>query len=91
MDFDALLPAARRDALAVADLEIGRERHQPQRVARDDQPPIDGLAIFAEPRRDVHRVAEIGELAFGVAAFADNDGTGVQPGAKGRRNAESAS
>ena len=40
MDFDALLPAARRDALAVADLEIGRDRHQPQRVGRGDQPPI---------------------------------------------------
>ena len=61
---------------------------QPQQVSRNDQTLIDGLAIVAEPRPDIHRVAEISELALGVAAFADDDSSGVQPGAKGRRNAE---
>ena len=62
--------------------------HQPQQLSRNHQAPVDRLAIFAEPRRDVHRVAEIGELALGVAAFADDDGTGVDSGPEGRSDAE---
>src|SRR5271166_6295851 len=88
MRFNRLLPAAHGDALPLADFPLVRDAHEPQEVAGDDEPAIDRLAIFAEPRPDVHRVAEIGELAFGVAAFADDDGPGVDPSPKGGSDAE---
>src|SRR5271168_2805772 len=58
------------------------------KVGRDDQTLIDRLAILAQPRRNVHRIAEIGELAFGSATFADDHRSGVQPGAEVRHDTE---
>ena len=88
MRLDALLPAAHGDMLALPDRPIVADRHQPQQVSRNHQALIGGLAIFAEPRPDVHRVAEIGELTLGVAAFADDYRAGVHAGPEGWRNAE---
>ena len=82
MRFHASLPAADFDAVAGADRDIPRLRHQAQTIARDHEPPVDRLAMFAEAGGDVHRVAEMGELALGVAAFADDDRAGVDAGAE---------
>ena len=87
MRLDALLPVAHGDMLALRDRPIIADRHQPQQVSRNHQALIGGLAIFAEPRPNVHRVAEIGELTLGVAAFADDYRAGVQAGPEGWRNA----
>jgi len=41
-----------------------------------------------QPRGHVHRVAEIGYLATGIAALADHHGAGMQAGAKLRHPTE---
>jgi hypothetical protein len=91
MRFDALLPAAHRDELALADRPTLANRHQAQKFARYDQPPIDRFAIIAQARSDVHRVAEKRELALGFPAFADDDGAGMQPARKAGATPNSAS
>jgi hypothetical protein len=44
----------------------------PQEVGRGEQGSAGLLAVLLEPRRHVHGVAEIGDLAAGIAAFADH-------------------
>jgi hypothetical protein len=85
MRFDALLTAAHDDALALLEDPVVTDLHEPQQVPRNHQAPIDCFAIFAEPRPDIHRVAEKRQLALGVAAFADDNGAGVQPRPEGWR------
>jgi hypothetical protein len=82
------LPAADCNALRLPGHEIIRHRHQAHEVSRNHQLLVDRLAMLAEPRPDVHCVAEIGELSLGVAAFADDDRAGVHPGTEFRRDAE---
>jgi len=82
MRFDLLLPSSQRNPLAIANPQIEGDGHLTQQISRDDQALIDHLAVLAQPGRDVHRVAEIGELAFGTAGFADNHWTGMQTSAE---------
>ena len=56
----------------------------PQEVGGDEQRPADCLAMLLKPRRHVHRVAKIGDLASGIPAFADDHRARVQAGAKPR-------
>ena len=51
----------------------------PQEVGGDEQRPADCLAMLLKPRRHVHRVAKIGDLAAGIPAFADDHRARVQP------------
>jgi hypothetical protein len=43
-------------------------RTAPQEVGGDEQRPADCLAMLLKPRRHVHRVAKIGDLASGMAS-----------------------
>src|SRR5712664_1805063 len=86
--FHPLAPSAQRNTLAVANLQVDRDRHLMQQVSRDNQALIDLLAVVAQPGRDVHRVAKVGELAFGIAALADDHRTGMQPSAEAWHDGE---
>lgn len=88
MRFDPLLPSTQRNALATANPQIDRDGHLMQQISRDDQALIDRLAVFAEPGRDVHCVAEIGKLTFCIATFANDHRTGMHPSAEARHDIE---
>ena len=47
MRCDLLPPAANRNAFALANRKIGRDRHHTQQIPGDDQLLIDHLAILA--------------------------------------------
>ena len=71
MRFDRLMPSTQYNSLASANPQTGGDRHSMQQGDRNDQPLIDCLTVLTQPCCDVHRVAEIGELTFGIATFAD--------------------
>src|SRR5579872_434874 len=86
--FDRLISAPQSEVYGFVDFKISGNGRLPQQIRRDDQALVNRLAMLAESCGDIHRVAEKGELALGVAAFADDHRPGVQAGAKARGDAE---
>src|SRR5258708_32075038 len=80
MDFEGPVPAAKRDTLSSTHVQILRDRHAAQYVARDDEIAVGDLAVFAEPGRDVHGIAEIGKLSLDAATLAHDHRSGMQSG-----------
>ena len=64
------------------------QRRAAEHVGRGYQGFSGGLAVIAKPAGDVHRIAEIRDLALRDAAFADDDGPGMQAGAEPRHDAD---
>src|SRR4051794_35399795 len=88
--FDWHMPSPQRDGLALADEEIRPDRLAAEQVSRDDEMLINLLAIFAQPGRDIHGVAEKRELALGAAALAYDHGPAMQRRSKLRHDGERA-
>lgn len=85
---DRGLAAAQQETGVPADGQPTREGRVAQQVGRGDQGFSGGLAVLAKPGGDIHRVAEIRDLALRDSALADDDGTGMNAGAEPRHDAE---
>jgi hypothetical protein len=59
-----------------------------EQIGRDQQIAAGLLAIFLQPRRHVHGIAEIGQLTPRAAALADDHSAGMQAGAESWHHAE---
>jgi hypothetical protein len=70
------IPAPRREPGAWTD--------SLEKVGRHEQCAADCLAMLLKPGRHAHCVAEIGDLATGIPAFADHHRARMQPGARSR-------
>jgi hypothetical protein len=88
--FDWHMPSPQGDGLAFADDKIRRDHLATEQLSRDDEMLSRLLAILAQPSRDVHGVAEKGELALGAAALAHNHGPAMQRGSELRHDGERA-
>src|SRR6266849_3681529 len=68
--------------------KIAARAHQAEQIGRHQQRAADLLAMLLQPRRDVHGVAEIGDLSARVSTFADYHRPGMRSRAKIRYQAE---
>ena len=87
-DFCRRRASAQRRLSQRDDPKVRAGADAPQEVGGDEQRPADCLAMLLKPRRHVHRVAKIGDLASGIPAFADDHRARVQAGARPRGRAE---
>jgi len=88
--FDWHMPSPQRDGLAFADNKIRPDRLATEQLSRDDEMLGGLLAILAQPSRDIHGVAEKGELPLGAAALANNHGPAMERGSELRHDGERA-
>ena len=68
--------------------DIFRKRETRQHVGGDDDVSIDYLGHLFEPRSDIEDIAQIGDLALAVAAFAGNHRPAMERHPKSRRHAK---